>query len=46
MFTAPKKVAGELNIDSEFSHSLRMEQGSQRNNSKELENLIQDLKSY
>ena len=46
MFTPPKKVAGELNIDSEFSHSLRMEQGSQPNNSKELENLIQDLKSY
>jgi hypothetical protein len=46
MFTTPKKVAGELNIDSEFSHSLRMEQGSQPNNSKELENLIQDLKSY
>jgi hypothetical protein len=42
----PKKVASELNIDAEFSDSLRKEKASQPNHSKELENLIQDLKSY
>lgn len=43
---APKKVGSELNIDPEFSESLRMEKASQPKYSKELENLIQDLKSY
>lgn len=42
----PKKVASEVNIDAEFSDSLRREKANQPNHSKELENLIQDLKSY
>ena len=42
----PTKVGAELNIDPEFSNSLRLEQGSQPNHSKELESLINDLKSY
>lgn len=43
---APKKVGSDLNIDAEFSASLRNEQVSQPKHTKELENLIQDLKSY
>lgn len=43
---APKKVGSDLNIDAEFSNSLRQEQATQPKHSKELENLIQDLKSY
>ena len=42
----PKKVGTDLNIDSDFSNSLRQEQATQPKHSKELENLIQDLKSY
>ena len=42
----PAKVGAELNIDPEFSNSLRLEQGSQPNHSKELDSLIHDLKSY
>jgi hypothetical protein len=42
----PTKVGAELNIDSEFSQTLRLEQGSQPKHSKELESLINDLKSY
>lgn len=42
----PKKVGTELNIDAEFSDSLRMEKAMQPNHPKELENLIQDLKSF
>ena len=42
----PKKIGSELNIDAEFSDSLRLEKASQPKHSKELENLIQDLKSY
>lgn len=42
----PKKVGSELNIDADFSETLRLEKASQPKHSKELENLIQDLKSY
>lgn len=42
----PKKVGSNLNIDAEFTDSLRMEKASQPNHSKELENLINDLKSF
>lgn len=42
----PQKVGSELNIDSEFSESLRIEKASQPNHPKDLDNLIQDLKSY
>jgi hypothetical protein len=42
----PKKVAADLNMDAEFTDSLRIEKDSQPKHSKELENLIQDLKSY
>lgn len=42
----PKKVGSDLNIDADFSNSLRQEQATQPKHSKELENLIQDLKSY
>ena len=43
---APKKVGSDLNVDAEFSDSLRYEKANQPKHSKELENLIQDLKSY
>lgn len=46
MIILPKKIGSELNIDSDFSESLRIEKASQPNHSKELESLIQDLKSY
>jgi hypothetical protein len=46
MLAVPKKIGSELNIDSEFGDSLRLEKASQPNHPKELENLIQDLKSY
>lgn len=46
VIATPKKVASDLNIDAEFSDSFRQEKASQPNHSKELENLIQDLKSY
>ena len=42
----PQKVGSELNIDAEFSDSLRIEKASQPNHPKDLDNLIQDLKSY
>jgi hypothetical protein len=42
----PQKVGSELNIDTEFSDSLRIEKASQPNHPKDLDNLIQDLKSY
>jgi hypothetical protein len=41
-----KKVSNELNIDSDFNKSLSLEKASQPKHSKELENLINDLKSY
>lgn len=41
-----KKIGSDLNIDAEFSDSLRQETVQQPKYSKELENLIQDLKSY
>lgn len=43
---APKKVGSDLNVDADFSESLRFEKANQPKHSKELENLIQDLKSY
>jgi hypothetical protein len=43
---APKKFAIDLNTDQEFSNSLSQQKANQPNQSKELENLIQDLKSY
>lgn len=46
LLAVPKKVGSDLNIDAEFSESLRIEKASQPKHSKELENLIQDLKSY
>jgi hypothetical protein len=46
VIATPKKVATDLNIDAEFSNSFRHEKANQPNHSKELENLIQDLKSY
>lgn len=42
----PQKVGTQLNIDPEFSESLRIEKASQPNHPKDLENLIHDLKSY
>ena len=42
----PQKIGADLNIDSEFSDSLRSSKASQPNHPKDLENLIQDLKSY
>lgn len=42
----PQKVGTDLNVDSEFNHSLRMEKASQPNHPKDLDNLIQDLKSF
>ena len=42
----PKKVDSELNIDADFSKSLRIEQASQPKHSKELDSLIHDLKSF
>jgi hypothetical protein len=46
MIILPKKIGSELNVDSDFSESLRIEKASQPKHSKELESLIQDLKSY
>ena len=46
MVAVPKKVATKLNIDAEFSESLRIKKDSQPKHPKELENLIHDLKSY
>jgi len=46
MIILPKKIGSELNIDSDFSESLRIEKAAQPNHSKELDSLIQDLKSY
>lgn len=43
---APNKIGSDLNIDAEFSNSLRLEKASQPNHPKELENLINDLKSF
>jgi hypothetical protein len=42
----PKKVGSQLNMDDEFDQTLRKEQAQQPKYSKELESLIQDLKSY
>lgn len=42
----PKKIGADLNIDAEFNQSLRNQQVSNPKYSKELENLIHDLKSY
>ncbi|MBA2405420.1 MAG: hypothetical protein H0V66_11660 [Bdellovibrionales bacterium] len=42
----PQKVGSELNIDTSFADSLRIEKASQPNHPKDLERLIQDLKSY
>ena len=42
----PQKIGADLNIDSEFSDSLRSSKASQPNYPKDLDNLIQDLKSY
>ncbi len=42
----PQKVGTDLNVDSEFNHSLRIEKASQPNHTKDLDNLIQDLKSF
>ncbi len=44
--SVPKIIGNEMNIDEDFSNSLRMEQASQPKHTKELENLINDLKSY
>jgi len=42
----PKKVASDTSIDQEFAETLRLNQDSQPKHTKELENLIHDLKSY
>jgi len=42
----PKKVASEVSMDQEFAETLRINQDSQPKHTKELENLIHDLKSY
>jgi hypothetical protein len=42
----PKKIASDTSIDREFAETLRLNQDSQPKHTKELENLIQDLKSY
>ena len=42
----PKKIGSELNIDPDFDASFRNEKATQPKHTKELENLIQDLKSY
>jgi hypothetical protein len=43
---AVQKSVADATIDSDFADSLRIEKASQPNHPKELENLIQDLKSY
>jgi hypothetical protein len=42
----PKKVASDTIIDQEFAETFRLNQDSQPKHTKELENLIHDLKSY
>jgi hypothetical protein len=42
----PKKIASDVSLDQEFAETLRLNQDSQPKHTKELENLIHDLKSY
>ena len=42
----PNKVAPDLNVDTEFDNSFRIQKASAPKHSKDLEKLIQDLKSY
>ena len=42
----PNKIGPDLNVDTEFNETFRIEKASAPKHSKDLEKLIQDLKSY